>query len=298
MKAPLPATTPRRKIILSALVFGGIALAGVLVVLYAWNLPPFHSTIQSTENALVRGQVTLISPQLSGYVVEVAVQDFQTVKEGALIMRIDDRIYRQRVEQGEAQVAAAKTALANFANAKSSAEATIRQGQAAVANADAQAARAAADERRVEELASDGSLSARERDQTRAARAQSVAGGAQARAALDIARQSLQTVTTNRGSLEAAVANAEAGADRSVEHARAGAPRRPVGPGHGAARRLRQRWCPGHGPGAGPVMGHRQYEGNPDGPRGGGSERRVHGGRPRQRPPARPRRAHRARHGL
>ena len=210
MKAPLPATTPRRKLILSALAFGAIALAGVLVVLYAWNLPPFHSTIQSTENALVRGQVTLISPQLSGYVVEVAVQDFQTVKEGALIMRIDDRIYRQRVQQGEAQVAAAKTALANFANAKSSAEATIRQGQAAVANADAQAARAAADERRVEELASDGSLSARERDQTRAARAQSVAGGAQARAALDIARESLQTVTTNRGSLEAAVANAEA----------------------------------------------------------------------------------------
>src|SRR5450830_1461259 len=183
MKAPLPATTPRRKLILSALAFGAIALAGVLVVLYAWNLPPFHSTIQSTENALVRRQVTLISPQLSGYVVEVAVQDFQTVKEGALIMRIDDRIYRQRVQQGEAQVAAAKTALANFANAKSSAEATIRQGQAAVANADAQAARAAADERRVEELASDGSLSARE---------------------------SLQTVTTNRGSLEAAVANAEA----------------------------------------------------------------------------------------
>jgi multidrug resistance efflux pump len=210
MKAPVPETRPRRKIILSAIVFGGIALAGVLVVLYAWNLPPFHSTIESTENALVRGQVTIISPQLSGYVVEVAVQDFQPVRKDALIMRIDDRIYHQRVDQGRAQVAAAKTALDNFVNARGTAQANIRQGEAAVANAAAQVARAAADERRVEELAADGSLSARERDQTRAAAAQSIAGGAQARAALDIARQGLQTVTVNRGSLEAAVANAEA----------------------------------------------------------------------------------------
>ncbi|WP_426109808.1 HlyD family secretion protein [Massilia sp. PWRC2] len=210
MKAPLPPETARRKVLFSALIFGSIAVVGALVVLYAWNLPPFHSTMQSTENALVRGQVTMISPQLSGYVTEVAVQDFQPVRQGALIMRLDDRIYRQRVDQARAQLAAAKAALANSANARGSAEATIRQSEAAVANADAQAARAAADARRVEELAADGSLSARERDQTRAAQAQSVAGGAQARAALEIARQSLQTVSTSRGSLEAAVAGAEA----------------------------------------------------------------------------------------
>ena len=36
--------------------------------------------IKTTENALVRGQVTIIGPQLSGYVFEVPVQDFQFVK--------------------------------------------------------------------------------------------------------------------------------------------------------------------------------------------------------------------------
>jgi multidrug resistance efflux pump len=210
MKAPLPAERSRRTIFISALLFGAIALAGVLVVLYAWNLPPFHSSIQSTENALVRGQVTIISPQLSGYVTEVPVQDFQQVKQGDLLMRIDDRIYRQRLDQARAQLAAQKAALANSAQQRGTAEATIRQNQAMLANANAQALRAAADARRVEELAADGSLSARERDATRAARAQSVAGGAQAQAALDIARQTLQAVTVNRGSLEAAVANAEA----------------------------------------------------------------------------------------
>lgn len=228
MKAPTPPEKPRSKILISALLFGAIALAGVLVVLYAWNLPPFHSTVQSTENALVRGQVTIISPQLSGYVVEVPVQDFQQVRKGDLLMRIDDRIYRQKVEQAKAQLAAAKSALANTAQQRHTAEATIRQNQAALASANAQALRAAADSRRVEELAADGSLSARERDQTRAARAQSVAGGAQAQAALDIARSNLQAVAVGRGSLEAAVAGAEAAlqlAEIDLSNTRVTAPR-------------------------------------------------------------------------
>jgi multidrug resistance efflux pump len=228
MKAPTPPATPRSKVLLSALLFGAIALIGVLLVLYAWHLPPFRSTVESTENALVRGQVTIVSPQLSGYVVEVAVQDFQQVKQGDLLMRIDDRIYRQKLDQAKAQLAAQKAILANSAQQRGTAEATIRQNQAALANANAQAQRAAADSRRVEELAADGSLSARERDQTRAARAQSVAGGAQAQAALDISRQNLQSVVVNRGSLEAAVASAAAAvqlAEIDLSNTRVVAPR-------------------------------------------------------------------------
>jgi multidrug resistance efflux pump len=205
-----PPPKPNRRLLLTGLIFTAIALAGVLIVLYAWNLPPFHSTLQSTENAMVRGQVTIISPQLSGYVSEVAVQDFQYVRQGDLLMRIDDRIYRQKLDQARAQLAAQKAALANLPQQRHSAQAAIQQNQAALANANAQADKAAADLRRVEELAADGSLSARERDQTRALRAQSVAGSAQAKAALEIARQALQSVGVNQGSLEAAVANAEA----------------------------------------------------------------------------------------
>ena len=43
-------------------------LAGVLLVLYAWRLPPFATTVEMTDNAYVRGYVTVVSPQLSGYV--------------------------------------------------------------------------------------------------------------------------------------------------------------------------------------------------------------------------------------
>jgi multidrug resistance efflux pump len=209
---PPPAVPPppKRRIWPSIIGFSLVALAGVLVVLYAWDLPPFRSTIESTENAMVRGQVTIISPQLSGYVVEVNVQDFQQVKQGQLLMRIDDRIYRQRLDQARAQLASQKAALENNPQSTASAEATVAQNQAAVANARAQAERAAADLRRVEELAADGSLSARERDAARAARALASSGTAQASAALEISRQSLRSVGVNRSALQAAVANAEA----------------------------------------------------------------------------------------
>jgi multidrug resistance efflux pump len=207
-----PATAPRslRVRLLSSLGFAAVALAGVLIVLYAWQLPPFSSAIESTENALVRGQVTIIGPQLSGYVFEVPVQDFQFVKAGDLLVRLDDRIYQQRLDQSLAQLAVQKAALANVLQQRNSAEATIKLRQAALADSQAQPRKSAADLRRNEALVSDGSVSQRELDVARAANAQTVAAVAQAQASLEIARQDLQTVIVNRGSLEAAVANAEA----------------------------------------------------------------------------------------
>ena len=215
----MPATTQPRSArvrLVSSILFGGIALAGVLIVLYAWQLPPFSSPIESTENALVRGQTTIIGPQLSGYVYEVPVQDFQWVKEGDLLVRIDDRIYQQHLDQGLAQLGIQKAALDNNLQQRRSAEATIVQRQASVANAQAQAEKAAADLRRNSALVSDGSVSKSELDVTRAADAQARAALAEARATLEIARQDLQTVIVNRGSLQASVKNAEA----SIELAR------------------------------------------------------------------------------
>jgi multidrug resistance efflux pump len=199
-----------RRRILSSLIFASVAIVGVLVVLFAWQLPPFSSAIESTENALVRGQVTIIGPQLSGYVFEVPVQDFQFVKAGDLLVRLDDRIYNQRLHQSLAQLEQQKAALANNLQQRKSAEATILQRQAAIADNDAQVFKSRADLQRNEALVRDGSVSRSDLDVTRAANARAVAAQAQAKAALEISRQDLQTVIVNRASLEASVQNAEA----------------------------------------------------------------------------------------
>lgn len=201
---------PRRTRVLSALAFGTLALLGVLIVLYAWQLPPFASAIESTENALVRGQVTVISPQLSGYVFEVPVQDFQQVKAGDLLVRLDDRIYTQRLAQAEASLASQQAALANNRQQMRSAQATIDQRKAAIGSAKAQADKAGADLKRSLALVTDGSISRSELDVSRAAAAQARASLAQANAAVRIAEEDLRTVEVNKDSLQAAVSNAVA----------------------------------------------------------------------------------------
>lgn len=199
------------KLRILSVAFGvGIAVVGVLVILYAWQLPPFTSQIQSTENAYVRGQVTFISPQVNGYLTSVEVLDYQPVKKGKLLMTIDDRIYKQKVHQAQAQLAMKKAALANNIQQRRSAQAVIERNQAALENAKAQAVKSGLDLKRVENLVSDGSLSLRERDASRASNSQTVADVQQAKATLDVSRQDLQTVIVNRASLEADVESAHA----------------------------------------------------------------------------------------
>ncbi|KAI0244665.1 hypothetical protein L0F63_004950 [Massospora cicadina] len=179
--------------ILSIAFGAGIAVVGVLIILYAWQLPPFTSQIQSTENAYVRGQVTFISPQVSGYVTAVNALDYQPVHKGDVLMTIDDRIYKQRVHQAQAQVAMKKAALANNIQQRRSAAAVIERNKAALDNAKAQAIKSGLDLKRVENLTADGSLSVRERDASRASNSQTVAEVQQAKATLDVSRQDLQT---------------------------------------------------------------------------------------------------------
>lgn len=192
------------------LLFGSLVLVGALAILYAWGLPPFRPASQTTDNAYVRGQTTIIAPQVGGYVTEVLVQDFERVKAGQLLVRIDDRIYRERVAQGAASVAAQSANLDNSAQSLRSAEAQVRLQDAATASARAQFARAQADMRRVNELVDAGSVSLRERDQTLAALRQAEAAVRQAEAQRAIAAEQLRSVGVGRGGLEAGVANAKA----------------------------------------------------------------------------------------
>jgi multidrug resistance efflux pump len=125
-------------------------------------------------------------------------------------MQIDDRIYRQRVHQAQAQLAMKIAALNNNIQQRKSAEAVIQRNEAALASAKAQNIQSQANLKRVKALSADGSLSVRERDAALASAAQGNASIAQAQATLDVSRQDLQTTIVNRGALEADVENAKA----------------------------------------------------------------------------------------
>ncbi|MCR6498776.1 HlyD family secretion protein [Shinella sp. CPCC 101442] len=187
-----------------------LGLAGVGVVAYAWQLPPFSSDVQTTDNAYVRGYVTLISPQLAGYVTDVEVKDYEPVKAGAVLARLDDRIYRQKVEQAKATLASQQAALANSAQQENAAKARIGASEAALASATYAKRRAEENWNRVEELSNKGIATQADREQSRTTLDQAEASVSQAQANLEVSRQDLQTIIVSRDSLRAAVAGAEA----------------------------------------------------------------------------------------
>jgi multidrug resistance efflux pump len=187
-----------------------IGLAGAALVLYAWRLPPFTSSVETTDNAYVRGQVTLISPQLNGYVAEVAVQDYQRVNAGQLLVRIDDCIYEQKLHQAKATLATQKAALANSEQTRRSDEARIKASEAQVDSTKAGLKAAEANWERIEPLLTRGVTTQKEADQARAGFDQAKAALSQAQAALEVAHQDLASTLVNRQSLEAAVQGAEA----------------------------------------------------------------------------------------
>ena len=193
-------------------IFLGVMLVvlGVATALFAWQLPPFNSGDVTTNNAYVRGRTIVVSPQVGGYLVEVPVVDFQRVRKGDLLARIDDQPFQEKLLQGEATAAAQQANLANSQQSLRSAKAQQDLQDAAVESARAALQRAQADMNRINELVGEGSVSLRERDQARAALQQAQAGVRQAQAQRVIATEQIRSVQVGRGALEAQVKGANA----------------------------------------------------------------------------------------
>ena len=120
---PAPKTIKPSRFAVIAMVLVGIT--GILLILWAWNLGPFASAMVRTDNAYVRGQITVLAPQVNGYVAEVLVHDFEQVKAGQTLVRIDDRIYKEKVKAAQAQLESAKAQLANASQTQAQNQANL-----------------------------------------------------------------------------------------------------------------------------------------------------------------------------
>jgi len=107
----------------------GLALAGLLAC-GAWQLLFAERLEQTTNDAFVNADYTLVAPKVSGFISEVLVDDNQHVKAGQLLARIDDRDYRTALKGARAAVANAEAQRAN-------AQATLDRQQSLIAQAGA-----------------------------------------------------------------------------------------------------------------------------------------------------------------
>lgn len=187
-----------------------LVVAAIVAIFYAWQLPPFGGRYEQTDDAFVRGQTTVISPQVSGYVSDVPVSDFQNVRAGDLLARIEDSIYGARVAQTRANVLSQISNLNNSDQAQRAKEASTLAQDAAIAAAEAQLARARADWTRLESLVQHGWATKAQEDLGRAALRSAEAQLRQANAARKIGTEDVRSVIVGRAGLSANVDAAEA----------------------------------------------------------------------------------------
>jgi membrane fusion protein (multidrug efflux system) len=121
----------------------GVVLAGLLAVgARRWWLGRTHV---STDDAQVDGHIIPILPKVGGFVAAVRVIENQQVKVGDTLVVLDDRDYRVRLTQADADLAVALAGVSN--------KARVGQAEAQVEQAQANAAKAHADLDRLRPLA-------------------------------------------------------------------------------------------------------------------------------------------------
>jgi len=136
----------------------------------------FNLSHVSTDNAQVDGHIIPILPKVGGFVTLVRTDDNRRVQAGDTLVVLDDRDYRVRLAQAEADLAVALAGVSN--------KARVGQAEAQVAQAEANAKKARADLDRLLPLAQQDIVSKQQLDAAQAAAAAADAALAAAQAAL------------------------------------------------------------------------------------------------------------------
>ena len=193
-----PPASGKRRIVLVVIAVG--LLLGIVWGVKQWLYGRAHA---STDNAQVDGHVVPVLAKVSGYVTRVNVAENERVRGDSVLVTIDEREYAVRLEQADADLAAARAA-AGGPGQQGQAQAAVANasGQQAALNSTIGAARANLvkaenDLRRMRELVAKQVVSRQQLDA--------------AQAASDAARAQLAAAQNSAGAAGAGVANAQAG---------------------------------------------------------------------------------------
>lgn len=204
-----------------AFVKRGLMAAAVVALLgggayfgqYWWTTGRY---LVSTDDAYVGARNATLSPKVSGYISEVAVEDNATVKAGDVIARIDDGDYRLAVQTAKDQVAVQQASIARLGKQVVAQEASVDQARAQLNSAKAGQIKADQDLKRQQDLANRQINSRQSLEQAQAAFDQAVAAVQAADAAVESAVANVDVIKAQKEEaartlkqLETALAKAE-----------------------------------------------------------------------------------------
>jgi membrane fusion protein (multidrug efflux system) len=192
-----PETSTLRRVALPVLALA-VAVGFVVVAALRWDIWIGNRAVQSTDDAYIRAQTTRLSSRVAGEVKTVAVNDFQRVKMGDLLLQIDRADYEAQLAQADAGVAGAQAALDNLANQIELQYATIAQAEAQRAAAEAQDVQAGQELERQKSLSQSEAGTRQRFEQAIAAQAKTQADVRASRALIAAQKHQLEVLSGTR----------------------------------------------------------------------------------------------------
>src|SRR5688500_3134359 len=117
------------------LVAGAVALGGGTAAQYWWTVSRF---IETTDNAYAQGDISIISPKVTGYVQGIHFVDNEFVKSGDILLKIEDEEFVAKVNEAVAMVEVQQSAIGTIESRLALQRSLIAQASAQVASAEAE----------------------------------------------------------------------------------------------------------------------------------------------------------------
>jgi membrane fusion protein (multidrug efflux system) len=194
-------------------------IAGVI-----WYLNARH--FESTDDAFIDGHPVSVSPEVTGNIVKVPVNDNQLVKAGDLLAEIDPRDYRAALQQAVAQIGQAEASIMTSKAQVAAQQAQIEQTQQQVEQAQATLSFARDQDARAQQLVKSGAGTVQNAQQTasnlkssQAAFDAAIASRLAAERQINVLQAQIQSGEAQLGQARAQKASAEANLSRTQLHA-------------------------------------------------------------------------------
>jgi membrane fusion protein (multidrug efflux system) len=204
---------PSRKAIQRAALALALSLGVAAAANFSYGYLTTGRYLETTDDAYVKADSTIVSPKVSGYIAQVLVADNEKVTAGQLLARIDDRDFQTARSQARADVDASEAAVRNLDAQIALQQPIIEQGTADVAAAEANRKFAQEEQARYDGLMKTGSGTIQRAQQTDAALRASSAQLQHSKSGLQAAERKVDVLTTQRAQAVAQLDHA-----RAVEH--------------------------------------------------------------------------------
>ncbi|WP_084082071.1 HlyD family secretion protein [Roseibium suaedae] len=208
---PAKPKSGKGKKILTLVLLAGVCFAGF----EGYNWWTHGRFVEETDDAYVTADITTVLSKVSGYVSEIAVSDNEVVRQGDVLLTIEDGDYKLAVQAAKDALNSAKVTVERISDQIKAGEASVLEAQAGVKSAEASLEDSNLTFKRQESLTKSRVASQATLDTARTSQMSAEAKLEQAKAAVEIAKANISVLEGQKKEAEQAVKSAQTSLEKA-----------------------------------------------------------------------------------